>query len=121
MKKIIIPLMAVLMSFGTSAFAGTKTANSQSLSASSLSISIPEQLIVKQTVTFTDGSTVTVFYQKDGNMCRIYSDTDITKYKEADLNRIKSTNFELTDHVEGRCILTKKTRDVIALAKSLLK
>ena len=109
--------MAMLMSFGMSAFAGTKTVNTSVENVAG--ISIPVNLTVKQTITFNDGKTITVYYQKEGDVCKAFSKDDVSKYKESDLNRIKSTNFEVTDHVEGKCLITKKTSDVIAFAKSL--
>ena len=42
-------------------------------------------------------------------------------HKESDLSKIKSTNFEFADKVEGKCYITRKTNDVIAFAKSVLK
>ena len=105
----------MVMSFGTSTFASTKAESNK------IEFTIPANLIIKQTVTFNDGKTITVYYQKEGSTCRMYSKTDVTKYKQSDLNRIKSTNFEVTDHIEGKCIVTKKTSDVISFAKSMLK
>ncbi len=43
------------------------------------------------------------------------------KYKESDLGKNQSTNFEFVDKVEGKCYITRKTNDVIAFAKSVLK
>lgn len=108
----------MLMSFGTSTFAGTTTENNKV--DNSPKFSIPVNIIIKQTITFDDGKSITVFYQKEGDVCKLYSNTDVTKYKDNDLGRIKSTNFELTDHTEGKCLMTKKTSDVIKLAKSLI-
>jgi len=114
-----IILIAMLMSFGTSTFAGTTTAVSEIENAQKFTI--PVNIIIKQTITFTDGKTISIYYQKEGDVCRLYSDTDITKYTESDLNRIKSTNFEITNRTEGKCIMTKKAKDVIGLAKSIIR
>ena len=54
-----------------------------------------------------------------GNVCNLYSREDVMKYSKSDLNRIKSTNFEIVDHCEGKCLLTKNVSDVLSLAKSL--
>ena len=135
MKKIMIPLMAMLMSFSTSASAGTKTVSSTTNSFSLRSnavpadnpgagrgfrLEIPDRLIIKQTITFADGRQIAIFYQKEGNVCKLYSDADVRKFKESDLNRIKQTNIEITDHTEGECIMTKKTSDILALARGIL-
>lgn len=118
MKKIMFLLMAVLMSISTSTFAGTTTAQRQQ-QQSSTGFSIPVNIIVKQTIEFTDGKTIDVYYQKEGNVCKLYSREDVMKYSQSDLNRIKSTNFEIVDHCEGKCLLTKNVSDVLSLAKSL--
>lgn len=117
MKKIITLLMVMLMSVSLSASAGTTT----DASANALKLDIPVNIIIKQTVTFMDGKTIELFYQKEGDVCRLYSKTDITKYTQEDLNRVKSTNFERVNHVEGKCYVTKKTGDLIGMARSLFR
>ena len=109
----------MLMSMSTSAFAGTTTSTESKIDLSS--IVIPVNITVKQTITFKDGKTIELYYQKQGNVCKLYSTTDVMKYKESDLGKIQSTNFELVDNVEGKCYMTRKTNDVIAFAKSVLK
>lgn len=119
MKHLIVILMTVLMSMSTSAFAATTSSKECKIDLTS--IAIPANITVKQTVTFKDGTTITLYYQKQGDTCKLYSTTDVTKYKESDLGKIKSTNFEFVDKVEGKCYITRKTNDVIAFAKSVLK
>lgn len=119
MKHLIVILMAVLMSISTSAFAATTSSTGTKNELTN--ITIPANITVKQTITFKDGKTIELYYQKKGNVCKLYSTTDITKYKENDLLRIKSTNFEFVDKVEGKCYITRKTNDVIEFAKSVLK
>lgn len=119
MKNLIVILVTMLMSMSTSAFAGTTTSTESKIDLSS--IVIPVNITVKQTITFKDGKTIELYYQKQGNVCKLYSTTDVMKYKESDLGRIQSTNFELVDNVEGKCYMTRKTNDVIAFAKSVLK
>lgn len=119
MKHLIVVLMTVLMSISTSAFASTTTSTESKNNLTG--IVIPTNITVKQTVTFKDGKTIELYYQKKGDVCKLYSTTDVTKYKESDLGKIQSTNFELVDKVEGKCYITRKTNDVIAFAKSVLK
>ena len=109
----------MLMSMSTSSFAATTTSTESKIDLSSLVV--PTNITVKQTITFKDGKTIELYYQKKGDVCKLYSTTDVTKYKESDLGRIKATNFELVDKVEGKCYITRKTNDVIAFAKSVLK
>lgn len=119
MKHVFIVLITMLMSMSTSAFAATTTSKECKIDLTS--IAIPANITVKQTVTFKDGKIIEIYYQKKGDVCKLYSTTDVTKYKESDLSMIKSTNFEFVDKVEGKCYITRKTNDVIAFAKSVLK
>lgn len=119
MKKILTLMIAVLMSISLSSFAGTTT--SRECNNDLAGIVIPTNITVKQTVTFKDGKIIELYYQKKGDVCKLYSTTDVTKYKESDLGKIKSTNIEFVDKVEGKCYITRKTNDVIAFAKSVLK
>lgn len=111
--------MTVLMSMSTSAFAATTTSTESKNDLTSFVI--PTNITVKQTITFKNGKTIALYYQKKGDVCKLYSTTDVTKYKESDLGKIQSTNFEFVDKVEGKCYITRKTNDVIAFAKSVLK
>ena len=119
MKHLIVILMTILMSISTSAFASTTTSTESKIDLSG--IVVPTNITVKQTITFKDGKTIELYYKKKGDVCKLYSTTDVTKYKESDLSMIKSTNFEFVDKVEGKCYITRKTNDVIAFAKSVLK
>ena len=119
MKHVFVVLITMLMSMSTSAFAATTTSKECKIDLTS--IAIPANITVKQTVTFKDGKIIELYYKKQGDVCKLYSTTDVTKYKESDLGRIKATNFELVDKVEGKCYITRKTNDVIAFAKSVLK
>ena len=119
MKHVFIVLITMLMSMSTSALAATTTSKECKIDLTS--IAIPANITVKQTITFKDGKIIELYYKKQGDVCKLYSTTDVTKYKESDLGRIKATNFELVDKVEGKCYITRKTNDVIAFAKSVLK
>lgn len=119
MKHLFVILMTVLMSMCTSAFAATTTSTESSIDLTG--IVVPTNITVKQTITFKDEKTIELYYQKKGDVCKVYSTTDVTKYKESDLGKVKSTNFEFVDKVEGKCYITRKTNDVIAFAKSMLK
>lgn len=119
MKHVFVVLITMLMSMSTSAFAATTTSKECKIDLTS--IAIPANITVKQTVTFKDGKIIELYYKKQVDVCKLYSTTDVTKYKESDLGRIKATNFELVDKVEGKCYITRKTNDVIAFAKSVLK
>lgn len=119
MNKILTFMIAMLMSISLSSFAGTKT-NTVS-NKKSEKVSIPANLIVKQTVTFDDGKTVELFYEKQGETCKVYSKADLNKYSVSDLYRIKSTNFEKTNHVEGKCYASRTVSALVSMARGFLK
>lgn len=119
MKHLTVILMVMLMSISTSALASTTT--SIEIKNNLTGIVIPTNITVKQTITFKDGKIIELYFQKQGDVCKLYSTTDVTKYKESDLSKIKATSFEFVDKVEGKCHITRKTNDVIAFAKSILK
>lgn len=122
MKKFFAILCIALMSAFAAATASATTGNetTSAVNEQSLKFDIPINIILKQTITFTDGKTITVYYQKEGNVCHLYSNVDVTKYSEEDLNRIKSTSFEIADRVKGKCLLSRKMSDVLKFAKSVL-
>ena len=111
-------MIAVLMSIGLSSFAGTKTNTTSSRIGK---VNVPANLIIKQSITFDDGKTIIVFYEKEGETCKLYSTSNVSKYGISDLWRVKSTNFEKTNHAEGKCYATKSVTGLIALAKGFLK
>lgn len=119
MNKIITVMIAMLMSISLSSFAGTTTGTVATNKAEK--VDIPANIVVKQTITFDDGKTIVVYYEKKGSNCKLYSKQDITKYSIADLYRIKSSNFEKTDHVEGKCYATRTVKALIAMARGMLK
>lgn len=119
MKNLIVILMTMLMSMSTSAFAGTT--NSMVSNTKTEKVSVPSNLIIKQTIIFDDGKTIEVFYEKKGQNCKVYSNANINKYGLTDLYRIKSTNFEKTDHVEGKCYASRTVNALIAMVKNYLK
>lgn len=108
MKHFAILLLALLMSMSASAYARTTSEHA----VETVSI-IPDNLVVKQTITFNDGKVITLFYQKQGDVCKLFSKTDLSKFKEADLYRIKSSNFELVDYVDGKCIVSRRKEDIL--------
>lgn len=119
MKKIMFLMIAMLMSISISSFAGTTTGTVAK--SKSEKVSVPANIIVKQTITFDDGKTIEVFYEKKGAVCKLYSKSDVSKYGVTDIMRIKTTNFEKTDHVEGKCYASRTVNALIAMAKGFLK
>lgn len=119
MKKFISILLVMLMSISLTAFAGTKTSTTGNSSDKVLSL-IPANIIVKQTIVFMDGRCLELFYQKEGNTCKLYSKTDVTKFSQDDLNRVKSTNFERVKSVAGKCYFTTNTSNLLNMLRSAI-
>ena len=117
MKKILTILM--VMSINLSAFAGTTTRTKSS--NKSEQVNVPANIIIKQTITFMNGKSITVFYEKKGEKCSLYSKSDLSKYGAGDLLNIKSTNFERTNSVEGKCYANKTVSALIAMAREYIK
>ena len=118
MKKIFSLMFAMLMCISVSSFAATSASTVSN--SKTESVSVPTNMVIKQTITFDDGKTIAVFYEKKGNDCKLYSKTDLNKYGVTDLYRIKSTNFEKADHVEGKCYASKTVSALISMAREML-
>ena len=88
--------MIALMSVIASTPAGAKN------SRNDLKKNIPTNLIVKQTTQFRDGRTLVIYYKKQGMNCEVYSPCNANDYNVSDAAKIKSTNFEVVDKVEGK-------------------
>lgn len=119
MNKIITLMIAMLMSISLSSFAGTTTSTVSNRKTEK--VSVPANLIVKQTVVFDDGTILELFYEKKGEECKVYSKANLNQYKLSDLYHIKSTNFEKADHVEGKCCASRTVKALIAMARGFLK
>jgi len=119
MKKILTLVIAMLMRISLSSFAGTKTNTSNNSKADKASI--PTNIVIKQTITFDDGNTIAVFYEKKGQECKLYSKTDVSKYGVTDLCRIKSTNFEKTDHVRRKVLCYQKCQGTYCHGEGFLE
>jgi len=119
MKKILTLLMVMLMSISLSAFAGTTTRGKSSNKLEQ--VSVPSYLIIKQTITFMNGKSITLFYEKKGEKCKLYSKSDLSKYGLVDLINIKSSNFERTNSVEGKCFANSTVSALVAMAREYIK
>ena len=113
MKQLIITLMVVLMSMMASTPAVAKN------SKSDLKKSVPANIVVKQTTKFNDGRTLTIYYKKQGMNCEVYSPCNADNYDVSDASKIKSTNFEVVDKVEGKLYKKATVGEVIRLIKWL--
>ena len=105
--------MVVLMSMMASTPAVAKN------SKSDLKKNVPANIVVKQTTKFNDGRTLTIYYKKQGMNCEVYSPCNADDYDVSDASKIKSTNFEVVDKVEGKLYKKATVGEVIRLIKWL--
>lgn len=103
--------MVMLMSMTASMPASASTGKNEVKNA------IPENLVVKQTTYFNDGRTLTIYYKKQGFHCEVYSPCDTKQYDMSDAAKIKSTNFEVVDKVEGKLYRKGTIGEMMRLVK----
>jgi len=114
MKQLILTLMVVLMSVMTSTPVSAKS------NKSDLKKNVPTNLVVKQTTQFSDGRTLVIYYKKQGTNCEVYSPCNANDYNVSDASKIKSTNFEVVDKVEGKLYKKASIGEVTRLIKRLV-
>ena len=81
---------------------------------------VPQDVVVKQTTEFNDGRTLTIYYKKSRMHCEVYSPCDAKDYDVADAAKIKSTNFEVIDKVEGKLYKKASVGEVARIIKKLV-
>lgn len=81
---------------------------------------VPTNIVVKQTTTFNDGRTLTVYYKKSGTQCEVYSPCNANDYDVADAAKIKSSNFEVVDKAEGKLYRKATVGEVVGIIKKLV-
>ena len=114
MKQLILTLMVVLMSVMASTPVSAKSNKSE------LKKSVLTNLIVKQTTVFNDGRTLVVYYKKQGASCEVYSPCSAKDYNVSDTSKIKSTNFEVVDEVEGKLYKKASLGEVTRFIKRMV-
>ena len=114
MKQLILTLMVALMSVMASTPAVAKS------SKKNVADQVPANIVVKQTTHFNDGRTLTIYYKKCGMQCEVYSPCNASDYNVNDASKIKSTNFEVVDKVEGKLYKKASVGEVTRLIKRLV-
>ncbi len=114
MKQLILTLMIVLMSMMASTPVSAKS------NKKSVTDQVPANIVVKQTTMFNDGRTLTIYYKKSGMQCEVYSPCNANDYNMSDASKIKSTNFEVVDKVEGKLYKKASIGEVTRLIKRLV-
>ena len=114
MRQLIITLMIALMSVMASTPAVAKNSKKNVVNQ------VPTNIVVKQTTHFNDGRTLTIYYKKSGMQCEVYSPCNASDYNMSDASKIKSTNFEVVDKVEGKLYKKTSVGEVTRLIKRLV-
>ena len=114
MKQLMITLMITLMSVMASTPVSAKS------NMNDLEKIIPTNIVVKQTTQFNDGRTLIIYYKKEGKQCEVYSPCKADDYDVSDASKIKSTNFEVVDKVEGRLYKKATVAEMTRILKNLV-
>ena len=114
MKQFLFSLMIVLMSMMASTPVSAKS------NKKSVADQVPANIVVKQTTQFNDGRTLTIYYKKSGMQCEVYSPCNANDYNMSDASKIKSTNFEVVEKVEGKLYKKASIGEVTRLIKRLV-
>jgi hypothetical protein len=114
MKKLMITLVITLMSVIAS------TPVSAKVDKNDLKKNVPTNLIVKQTTQFTEGRTLVIYYKKEGITCEVYSPCDSKDYSLDDASKIKSTNFEVVDKVDGKLFKRASLGEITKFIKRMV-
>ncbi len=114
MRQFVLSLIVVLMSMIASTPVSAKSDKSE------VSKMVPENIVVKQTTTFSDGRTLVVYYKKEGMNCAVYSPCDAKDYSMSDASKIKSTNFEVVDKVQGKLYKRASVGELTRLIKKMV-
>jgi len=114
MKHLFLLLMIVFMSMMASTPVSAKS------NKKNVADQLPKSFVVKQTTQFNDGRTLTIYYKKNGTQCEVYSPCNADNYNMSDASKIKSTNFEVVDKVEGKLYKKASIGEVARLLKRLV-
>ena len=106
----ILMLMSVMVSMPASATTGNKEKNL-----------VPKNIIVKQTTHFKDGRTLTLYFKKQGEQCEVYSPCRLGDFAVDDVQKVKSTNFEVVSQVEGKLYRKSTTEELLKVVSQMMK
>ena len=109
---LVITLAGLLTSPAANAAAPSdKPSNSKLLSM------IPNEIIVEQTATLSNGKSVTIYYKKSGNDCEVFSEDNLAGYTVNDLSALRDTSFKVVAKPKGKLIY----RTTVANAGRIIK
>lgn len=122
MKKLFALLLLAITVMVSTASATTKGAHNPTRSEiRQAAKQVPQNLTIRQSITLTDGTQLTVYYVKEGNQCSVYSEQNLSGYSVSDLLRIKKTDFERVDSHRGKLQVSRSAKQLVNLFRSLAK
>lgn len=105
MKKLMTLLFAGIVS--VSAFAATTSASTSATNMATASAVTSADLVIKQTIEFGNGQpAVTIYYVKENDLYKVYSETDLSKQSPSKLKQMSKSKIELAKTYKGKCQLT---------------
>ena len=109
MRKMIAILFGMLMSMSLTAFGATKSTEEVN------------NVVIEQTIKLADSEEeLVIYYVKENNIYKVYSETDLTKQKPSRLNLVQSSSFKIVSSYKGKCFVTcKSMREVFDLGFTL--
>ena len=90
------------------------------MSTGSLLSLMPKSVVIEQTATLSDGRTVKIFYQKNGDLCEVFSNDNLNGYDVNDLINLKSTSFRIVSEPQGKRIYHTTVAKARKIVKSLV-
>lgn len=102
-------LFGMLMSMSLTAFGATKSTEEVN------------NVVIEQTIKLADSEEeLVIYYVKENNIYKVYSETDLTKQKPSRLNLVQSSSFKIVPSYKGKCFVTcKSMKEVFDLGFNL--
>lgn len=121
MKKIKIAAICMAMAICSFLAAPVASAAQTPKQAQTSWISqIPVNLVIEQKATLSDGRTVTLYYQKKGDICEVYTNDTLDGYNVSDLIGLRDTSFRVVSSVKGKRVYYTTVAQACKLIKRLV-
>ena len=107
MKKVKAIAAAVMMLAAASILSPAHAAEpvSELKAITSLISSVPRSIVVEQTVVLgNNGKTVTLFYQKEGDVYEVYTESNLSGYDIGDFVASQSSTFRVVKSPKGKLV-----------------
>ena len=122
MKRIFALLLLAVTVMVSTASAATKGISTPSRNdIQTVASQVPANLTIRQDITLTDGTALTVYYVKEGNQCALYSEQSLKGYGLSDILRVKKTNFERVNYHKGTLQMKQSAGQVLSFIRKMAK